>query len=100
MIAPTRNTPNDAECRFLLVMTATITPAVNAQVKRSDPRVRLEDYKKALRFWLADPHPALSRILFLENSGADLAELRVIAEIENPRNKEVEFVSLPAYEIP
>ncbi len=47
-----------------------------------------------------DPHPALNRILFLENSGADLAELRVIVETENPRNKEVEFLSLPAHEIP
>jgi hypothetical protein len=100
MIAPIRNAPTDAGCHFLLVMTATVTPAINAQVKRSDPRVRLEDYKRALRFWLADPHPALDRILFLENSGADLADLRAIAEKENPFNKEVEFISLPVHEAP
>jgi hypothetical protein len=38
--------------------------------------------------------------LFLENSGADLADLRAIAEKENPFNKEVEFLSLPVREAP
>src|ERR1700689_5454972 len=86
--------------RCLLVMTATITPAANAQVKRSSPQVRLEDYKRALRFWLSYPHPSAARILFLENSGADLSELRAIAQTENPLNREVEFLSLPVHEIP
>src|ERR1700735_4149006 len=85
---------------YLLVMTATVTPSANAQVKRSSPQVRLEDYKRALRFWLRYPHPAASRILFLENSGADLSELRAIAETENPFDREVEFLSLPVREIP
>ncbi len=86
--------------RFLLVMTATITPAANAQIKRSSPQMRLDDYKRALRFWLSYPHPAAERILFLENSGTDLSELRAIAENENPQRREVEFLSLPAGEIP
>jgi hypothetical protein len=85
---------------YLLVMTATVAPSANAQVKRSSPQVRLEDYKRALRFWLSYPHPAAARILFLENSGADLSELRAIAETENPLNREVEFLSLPVHEIP
>jgi hypothetical protein len=85
---------------FLLVMTATIAPPANAQVKRSSPQVRLEDYKSALRFWLSYPHAAAERILFLENSGADLSELRAIAETENPHRREVEFLSLPVHEIP
>ncbi len=85
---------------YLLVMTATITPAANAQIKRSSPQVRLEDYKRALRFWLTYPHPAAERILFLENSGTDLSELRAIAETENPQCREVEFLSLPVRAIP
>jgi hypothetical protein len=85
---------------YLLVMTATITPSANARVRRSSPQVRLEDYKRALRFWLTYPHPAAERILFLENSGADLGELRAIAENENPRRRAVEFLSFPAREIP
>jgi hypothetical protein len=85
---------------YLLVMTATIAPSANAQVKRSSPQVRLEDYKRALRFWLSYPHPAAANILFLENSGADLSELRAIAEKQNPLNRAVEFLSLPVHEIP
>jgi hypothetical protein len=86
--------------RYLLVMTATVTPAANAQVKRFSPQVRLEDYKRALRYWLNYPHRVAERILFLENSGADLTELRTIAETENPAAKEVEFLALPKQEIP
>jgi len=86
--------------RYLLVMTATVAPPANAQVKRSSPQVRLEDYKRALRFWLSYPHAAAGRILFLENSGSDLREFRAIAETENPLRREVEFLSLPIHEIP
>ena len=48
-----------------------------------------------------EPDPVhAERILFLENSGTDLSELRAIAENENPQRREVEFLSLPAREIP
>jgi hypothetical protein len=86
--------------RFLLVMTATIVPAEGAGVKRADPALRLEDYKRALRYWLTYPHRAAERILFLENSGADLSQLRAIAARENPLGREVEFLSLPGNVIP
>jgi hypothetical protein len=86
--------------RFLLVMTATVIPAANAGVLRADPRIRLEDYKQALRYWLAYPHPAADRILLLENSGASLTELEAIALQENPRNKPVEILSVPGNRIP
>ena len=92
--------PPAATPRYLLVMTATVAPPSNARVKRSSPQVRLEDYKHALRFWLRYSHVAAERILFLENSGADLSELRAIAETENPYRREVEFLSLPIHEIP
>jgi len=86
--------------RYLLVMTATILPAPNAGVRRADPGVRLEDYKQALRFWLAYPHPCADQILFLENSAADLKQLQAIAANENPRQKPVEFLSIPGNQIP
>jgi hypothetical protein len=85
---------------YLLVMTATIIPATNAGVRRADPQIRLDDYKKALRFWLRDPHPATGRILLLENSGADLSELQAIAADENPHAKPVEILFVPGNEIP
>jgi hypothetical protein len=86
--------------RYLLVMTATIVPAANAGVKRADPLLRLEDYKHALRTWLNYEHAAADRILLLENSGADLSELRAIAADENPRRKPVEILSVPGNRIP
>ncbi len=85
---------------YLLTMTATIIPAANAGVKRSDPRVRLEDYKQALRFWLSYEHVSAAKILFLENSGADLSELESVAATENPFGKPVEFLSIPGNQIP
>jgi hypothetical protein len=88
------------ERRYLLVMTATIIPAANAGVKRADPRVRLEDYKQALRYWLLYEHRTAERILFLENSGADLSELEAIARDENPLGKPVEVLSVPGNAIP
>ena len=88
------------EPSYLLVMTATIQPAANAGVKRADPRVRLEDYKQSLRYWLAYRHAVADRILFLENSGADLSELEAIARDENPRGKPVEILSVPGNTIP
>jgi hypothetical protein len=85
---------------YLLVMTATIVPSVNAPVKRADPRIRLDDYKRALRYWLQYRHAAAERILLLENSGADLEELRAIAANENPLGKAVEILSVPGNRIP
>jgi len=86
--------------RYLLVMTVTIVPAANAGVKRADPKLRLEDYKHALRTWLNYEHAAADRILLLENSGADLSQLRAIATGENPRRKPVEILSVPGNRIP
>jgi hypothetical protein len=85
--------------RYLLVMTATIAPAPGT-VKRSSPQLRLEDYKRALRFWLRQTHASTQRILFLENSGADLTELRDLAASENTFRKEIEILSLPPQQIP
>ena len=100
MTTPMDSPAASAAPRFLLVMTATVAPPANAQVKRSSPQVRFDDYKRALRFWLRYPHPAAERILFLDNSGADLSELRMIAETENSLRRQVEFLSLPVHEIP
>ena len=93
-------TQHAASPSYLLVMTATIIPAAGSGVRRSDPQLRLEDYKRALRYWLRYEHPAADRILFLENSSADLSELRAIAADENPRSKPVEILSVPGNKIP
>ncbi len=86
--------------QWLLVMTATIEPSPQAVVRRADPTLRRADYEQALRFWLRYAHPCAGRILFLENSGADLSSLRRIVKQENALGKQVEFLSIPAGRIP
>jgi hypothetical protein len=87
--------------KYLLVITACIDPSGGpARVVRADPAVRLEDYRAALRYWLAHPDRRLRDILFLENSGYSLDALREIARSENPLNKQVEFVSMRCNNFP
>lgn len=81
--------------QYLVVMTACIDPQ-NGQypLTRSDPSIRMEDYKSALKFWLSYPDPRLCQILFIENSNYPLEALQEIARTSNPLDKEVEFISL------
>ena len=92
-IAPFRSNP----AAFLVVMTATITPAEGVTLVRADPAVRKQDYLRALRFWLDQRDPRLGKILFLENSGAPLDDFEVLAD---GSGKPVEFISVPPTPIP
>lgn len=56
-----------------------------------DADVRLRQYGEALRSYLALPPPYPDAILYCENSGADITQLREIAETDNPRGKPVLF---------
>ena len=91
---------NQSQPVFLLVMTASIYPSPDAQIERADPAVRLEDYKHALTYWLRSADPRLTRILFLENSGADLSPLRELVNGANVLSKSVEFLSTTPVAIP
>ena len=91
------NSSNKMEYKnsYLLVMTSCIDPhAGHESIIRSDPLVRLKDYKEALRFWLHYPDRRIDKILFIDNSGYSLSELKNIVTNENTSNKEVEFISL------
>jgi hypothetical protein len=93
--APARTMKSDQTDRFLLVMTACVDPSQGEyRLNRADPATRLEDYKTALRFWLQFPDERIRNILFIENSNYPLDSLKFIAELENPLEKNVEFVSL------
>lgn len=76
-----------------LLLTATIEVENKNIVKRNDTKTRLEDYKIALKKWLTC-QKSISKIVFVENSGYPLDELREIAKNNNPQNKNVEFISL------
>jgi hypothetical protein len=95
---PTPKTQPDPS--YLIVMTACIDPATGpAKVVRAEPAVRLEDYAKALRYWIDHPDPRLGRVLFLENSGHSLDRLKYEAAT-NPRGKQIEFISMNCNDFP
>jgi hypothetical protein len=86
------------QTRFVVVVTATITPQKSAQIVRTDPDARKRDYMAGFRFWTQNPDPRLGRILFIENSGACLDDF--YREAESAADKDIEFVSVPPITLP
>ena len=76
---------------IVVLLTACINPGETCLVERKNPAQRLADYKKALLFWLKCQ--SLQNIVFCENSGADLAELRELVRTNNTYGKTIEFLS-------
>jgi hypothetical protein len=61
-------------------MTATITPRDGVpNLVRSNPRVRLNDYEEALKFYIGHVGEDVDGIVFVENSNSDVSSLRQIA---------------------
>lgn len=62
------------QVRNILLLTSTIRPNPNQpQLKIIDPAERLEDYKKALRFFCEELNQRhIDKIVFIDNSGVDL----------------------------
>jgi hypothetical protein len=74
-------------------MTATIAPPPDVPfLVRSDPRVRLDDYVAALRFYLTVPDDAIDRIVFVDNSASDVTALQHVVD-ERTSEKDVELIS-------
>ncbi len=90
--------------RYILLMTACIRPPETNihrhAIWRNDPEVRLTDYKTALEFWLQYPDPRISGIVFVENSGYDLCDLKDLARRRNPFGRQTEFLQIAAAPIP
>lgn len=81
-----------------IVLTACIRPV--APVLRSDPELRMEDYRRGLKFWLELPDPRIRRIIFLENTAFPLDDLEREARAANPHRRALEFVSLDCNVLP
>jgi len=63
-----------------LVLTATITPPVNAhKLSRSDPVIRRQDYYSAFSHYLQTLGECFDRLIFAENSGSEVAEFLELA---------------------
>lgn len=66
---------------------------------RIDPAERLEDYRRALEFYLSLPDRAVDRIVFAENSNSDLGVLAELVE-ERGGNKDVELLPFDGLDYP
>lgn len=97
---PLLNTMQTSTRQNILLLTATITPPSGVpNLKRIDPKVRLEDYKQALCFYLALVNQGCDAIVFAENSNSDVSELRELVE-QYDLSRQVEFVSFYGLDYP
>jgi len=84
----------------ILLLTATITPKSDVpNLKRADPYIRLQDYKAALKFYLAGINHEWDAIVFAENSNSDISELKELVE-QHDLSKNVEFIVFDGLDYP
>ncbi len=90
--SPTRNT---------VLLTATITPPPGAtHLARTDPKIRLGDYRKAFDFYCsALAAGVIDQLIFAENSQSDIRSLRDVTEKHGVTAK-TEFISHPGLDYP
>lgn len=84
----------------ILLLTATITPKSGVpNLKRTNPQDRLDDYAKALEFYLAQVGQTCDGIVFVENSNSDVSKLKQLAERQSKGDK-VEFIVFEGLDYP
>lgn len=90
--------PQPEKKKICLVLHATVDPGGVVFVKRVDPRERFEDCRRALKLWVQ--RDDFDKLVFVENSGYDIAPLQEIVE-ESPLNSDaVEFLSFDGQDFP
>lgn len=86
--------------RNLLILTATITPKAGVpNLKRSNPEERLQDYMKALEFYLDQVGKSCDGIIFVENSNTDVAALQALVDARGLSDR-VEFIVFDGLDYP
>ena len=90
--------------KYAILMSACINPpelnVITHAVHRSNPIIRLNDYKTSLLFWMAYKEPRIKSIIFVENSGYNLTELYELIDTHNVYKREIEILQFQAKEIP
>jgi hypothetical protein len=76
----------------LLILTGTINPGNMILTNRNNPDVRKEDYKKSLDSWISfNKDGYFNKIIFCENSGVNLSELKNVVHNYSNNNDVVFF---------
>jgi hypothetical protein len=84
----------------VLLLTATVRPlAGTPSLTRVDPGERLQDYARALSFYVEQVPSCFDAIVFAENSCADVSMLERVAE-RSPARGRVEFLSFDGLDYP
>lgn len=86
------------ETNVCLILTATIDVGGIAFMDRSDPDIRLKDYENSLEKWLTSGFA--KTILFIENSGFNLAKLNRFVSLFAEKNIAIEFLSFSGQSFP
>lgn len=91
----------DNKVNFVLLLTACIAPTqFKNKVQRNDSRVRLADYKEALKMWLHLKDEKITTIIFAENSGYDLTEIEEVFLKENKFQRNYQIFQKIASQVP
>ena len=84
---------------YCVLMTSCIDPSRGwVKVHRADPLTRFQDYLAGLKFWMELPDPRIKGVVYIDNSGWPLDELRSRAAASARRP--CEFISIDANEYP
>ena len=79
----------------VVLLTAAINVRGVANTATPDPAVRIREYQEALALWAGNP--AVKRVVFCENTGADLDPFKAVWKtLSKGVDKEVEFLSFVA----
>jgi len=86
---------------FVLLLTACIEPTqFKNKVQRNDTKVRLTDYKEALKRWLHYEDDTITTVIFAENSGYDLTEIESVFLTENKYQRNYQIFQKIASQVP
>ena len=88
----TFNKASQSKQSNILLLTATITPPAGVPLlQRANPQDRLQDYERALKFYLQLLNGCIDSIVFAENYNSDVSVLRNIVA-QSGFTERVEFI--------
>ncbi|MDE1176979.1 MAG: hypothetical protein PW789_10280 [Edaphobacter sp.] len=79
-----------------VLLTATVIVKDTSFTIRTDPKIRLNDYKQAFSRWISNP--GVQSIVLVENSGFDLTEFQKIADTVPDKKIELLSFTCPTFD--